>query len=65
MNFSVRVPKVGIMHQQFDLVDELPVIHNVLARRLGEWGLFRSLMSLLFPQDTDMARKALHLQSYH
>lgn len=50
---------VGIMHQQFDLVPSLPVVHNVLAGRLGEWSLFRSLLSLLVPQDLDRARQAL------
>ena len=37
---------VGIIHQQYDLVPHLPVIHNVLAGRLGQWGLLRSLISL-------------------
>ncbi|MCS6801455.1 MAG: ATP-binding cassette domain-containing protein [Dehalococcoidia bacterium] len=50
---------VGIMHQQFDLVPHLPVHSNVLAGRLGEWGLARSLLSLLFPQDAGLARRAL------
>lgn len=50
---------VGIMHQQFDLVDELPVIHNVLAGRLGEWSLLESLWSLLVPRDRERAREAL------
>lgn len=51
--------KVGIIRQQFDLVGPLPVIHNVLAGRLGEWGLSKSLLSLLFPQDKELAVKAL------
>ena len=50
---------VGIMHQQFDLVDSLPVIHNVLAGRLGEWGLLRSLLSLVIPQEAWRAKQAL------
>lgn len=51
--------KLGIIRQQFDLVDSLPVIHNVLAGRLKDWGLFKSLISLIFPQDKELAVKAL------
>jgi phosphonate transport system ATP-binding protein len=51
--------KVGIIRQQFDLVPQLPVIHNVLAGRLVDWGFFKSLLSLVFPQDKDLALKAL------
>ncbi|WP_227767873.1 phosphonate ABC transporter ATP-binding protein [Zhaonella formicivorans] len=51
--------KVGIIHQQLDLVDQLPVIHNVLAGRLGQWSLFRSLLSLIIPQDKELAVNAL------
>lgn len=51
--------KVGIIRQQFDLVDQLPVIHNVLAGRLGEWSFFKSLLSFIIPQDKELALKAL------
>lgn len=51
--------KVGIIRQQFDLVDQLPVIHNVLAGRLVQWGFFKSLISLCFPQDKSIAIEAL------
>lgn len=51
--------KVGIIRQQFDLVPSLPVIHNVLAGRLGDWGLVKSLLSFIIPQDRIMAEKAL------
>ncbi len=50
---------VGIIHQQHDLVPHLAVIHNVLAGRLGEWGLMKSLLSLIFPQERDAALRAL------
>ena len=50
---------VGIVHQQYDLVPHLPVLHNVLAGRLGQWGLLRSAASLLWPQDRGMAETAL------
>lgn len=51
--------KVGVIRQNFDLVGPLPVIHNVLAGRLGEWGFFKSLLSLVVPQDKDLAIHAL------
>lgn len=51
--------KVGIIRQQFDLVGQLPVIHNVLAGRLVDWGFFKSLLSLLLPQEKQLAIKAL------
>lgn len=51
--------KIGIIRQQFDLVGSLPVIHNVLAGRLKDWGFFKSLLSLLIPQDKELAIKAL------
>ncbi|MBI4497099.1 MAG: ATP-binding cassette domain-containing protein [Chloroflexi bacterium] len=50
---------VGIMPQSFDLVPSLAVAHNVLAGRLGEWGFFRSLLSLVVPQELERARGAL------
>ena len=50
---------VGIVHQQYDLVPHLPVLHNVLAGRLGQWGLLRSAASLVWPQDRGMAEAAL------
>ncbi len=52
--------KIGVIRQQFDLVDSLPVIHNVLAGRLKDWGFFKSLISLVFPQDKELAIKALN-----
>ena len=50
---------VGIMHQQFDLVPHLSVVHNVLAGRLGQWSTLRSLLSLLYPKDRHLAAEAL------
>ena len=51
--------KVGVIRQQFDLVGPLAVIHNVLAGKLSEWGSFKSLFSLLVPQEKELAIKAL------
>ena len=50
---------VGVMHQQYNLVPQLPVVHNVLAGRLGEWGLGRSILSLVWTQDRHLAEEAL------
>lgn len=50
---------VGIIHQQYDLVPQLRVIHNVLAGNLGRWGLFTSLISLVWPRDRRRAHDVL------
>lgn len=50
---------VGMMYQQHDIVLNLGVVHNVLAGRLGEWGLLRSVFSLLAPRDVERAHAAL------
>jgi phosphonate transport system ATP-binding protein len=51
--------KVGMIRQQFDLVGQLRVIHNVLAGRLKDWGFFKAFLSLIFPQDSKIAEAAL------
>ena len=50
---------VGMIAQQFDLVPNLSVLHNVLAGRLGEWSFGRSLLSLVWPRDQRLALDAL------
>ncbi len=50
---------VGVIHQQFDLVPHLAVVHNVLAGRLGQWSTLRSLFSLISPRERDLASEAL------
>lgn len=50
---------VGLIPQQFDLVPHLSVLHNVLAGRLGEWSLSRSIASLLVARDRHLAEEAL------
>ncbi len=52
-------PLVGVIHQQFDLVPHLRVVHNVLAGRLGHWGLGRGLLSLVRPREAGLAHAAL------
>jgi phosphonate transport system ATP-binding protein len=51
--------KLGVIRQQFDLIGPLAVIHNVLAGKLSDWGLIKSLVSLLVPQEKESALKAL------
>lgn len=51
--------KVGVIRQQFDLIGPLAVIHNVLVGKLADWGIFKSLFSLLVPQEKELAIKAL------
>ena len=50
---------VGMIHQQFDLVPHLSAMHNVLAGRLGTWGLTKALVSLLWPLERSSALAAL------
>ena len=50
---------VGIVSQRFDLVPHLPVLHNVLAGRLGHWSLARSILSLVWPIERRVAQQAL------
>ncbi len=51
--------EVGMIHQQYDLVPNLSALQNVLAGRLGDWGLVKSVVSLLWPQDRQMGLTAL------
>lgn len=51
--------RIGTVHQQFHLVENLRVVHNVNAGRLGEWSLPRAALSLVRPQETDRARRLL------
>jgi phosphonate transport system ATP-binding protein len=52
--------KIGVIRQQFDLVESLPVIHNVLVGRLKDWGLIKSVWSLIYPQDKKLVSQALN-----
>ena len=50
---------VGMIAQQFDLVPNLSVLHNVLVGRLGDWSFGRSLRSLVWPVEQRLAFDAL------
>ncbi|MFQ5803624.1 MAG: phosphonate ABC transporter ATP-binding protein [Candidatus Methylomirabilales bacterium] len=51
--------RIGTIYQQHNLVPRLPVVHNVLAGRLGAWSEWRAMWSLLRPQELDAAYAAL------
>lgn len=56
---KIRAKKMGMIRQQFDLVGQLAVVHNVLAGRLADWSFIKSLLSLLIPQEKEAAAAAL------
>jgi phosphonate transport system ATP-binding protein len=51
--------QIGTIYQQFHLVDNLQVIHNVNAGHLGRWSFLKALVSLLYPLEVETALKAL------
>lgn len=51
--------QIGTIYQQFHLVNNLRVVHNVNAGHLGRWSFARALLSLFWPLDVDVAFKAL------
>ena len=51
--------KVGTVYQDLCLVDNLRVVHNVNAGHLGRWTTFKSLLSLVWPQERSRAYGAL------
>ncbi|MGB3508001.1 MAG: ATP-binding cassette domain-containing protein [Microcoleaceae cyanobacterium] len=51
--------QVGTIYQQFHLVDNLQVIHNVNAGHLGRWSFGKAALSLIWPQEVATAVKAL------
>ncbi len=51
--------RIGTVYQQFNLVNNLRVIHNVNAGHLGHWPLIKAAISLLFPLEVETAAKAL------
>lgn len=51
--------KIGTIYQQFHLVDNLAVIHNVNAGQLGRWSFWQAAWSLIRPLNTDSAYEAL------
>ena len=51
--------QIGTVYQQFHLVDNLRVIHNVNAGHLGRWSFFKAALSLIWPLEVETAAHAL------
>ena len=51
--------QIGTIHQQYHLVNNLRVIHNVNAGRLGSWSFTRALFSMFWPLEVESAQRAL------
>src|SRR6185437_15220891 len=51
--------KLGTIHQQFDLVEQLRVVNNVNAGRLGAWPFWKAVLSLLLPREVPQVCRAL------
>jgi len=52
--------QIGTIYQQFHLVDNLPVIHNINAGHLGYWPLWKAALSLMYPLEVETAAGALN-----
>ena len=51
--------RVGLVHQAPPLPPRQRVVTAVLAGRLGQWGVLRGLLNLLYPSDVPGARQVL------
>ena len=51
--------QIGTIYQQFHLVDNFRVIHNVNAGHLGRWSFPKAALSLIQPLEVDTAAQAL------
>lgn len=51
--------QVGTVYQQFHLVDNLRVIHNINAGHLGRWSFLKAAFSLIWPLEVQTAATAL------
>lgn len=52
--------RIGTVSQRLDLIEQVRVLHNVNAGRLGSWSLLRAVGSLVWPRPDDQIRSALH-----
>ncbi len=51
--------RIGLVSQRLDLIDQVRVLHNVNAGRLGRWPTWRALASLVTARPDDEVRDAL------
>ncbi len=56
--FDIR-QKVGKMPQDNHLVGRLAVVHNLNGGRLADWPFWKSMLSLLFPQDLEPLKEMM------
>lgn len=52
--------RIGTISQRLDLIEQVRVLHNVSAGRLGTWSASRALVSLVRSRPDDDVRSALH-----
>ena len=52
--------RIGTVGQRLDLIEQVRVLHNVSAGRLGTWSTPRALVSLVRSRADDEVRSALH-----
>ncbi len=51
--------RIGLVSQRLDLIDQVRVLHNVNAGRLGRWPTWRALVSLVVARPDAEVREAL------
>lgn len=51
--------RVGTVSQRLDLIEQVRVLHNVNAGRLGSWGTARGLLALAWARPDEISRQAL------
>jgi phosphonates import ATP-binding protein phnC len=51
--------KIGIVFQNYNLIENLPVMQNVLAARLAQMNKFRAFFHLYKKEDIDIAYRSL------
>ena len=51
--------QIGTIYQQFHLIQDLRVIHNVNAGHLARWPAWKALFSLVYPLGLEQAQAAL------
>ena len=52
--------RIGTVNQRLDLIEQVRVLHNVNAGRLGTWSTPRAMVSLIRSRADDDVRSALH-----
>ncbi len=51
--------QVGTITQRLDLIEQVRVMHNVNAGRLGRWSTPQALVAMIWPRPDDVVRRAL------